>query len=383
MSDKPSILFMNRVYPDVSGATGRLLKDLAEAYAYEGWDVTVISSGVIAGETQVNGVRIIRVKASDNPRKALSYMVIWARMLFAALRLKHHDILVTLSDPPMVVVVGNIVAKLKKSRHVNWCHDLYPDIVPALGIKMPAFLLKHLRLLRIKAMKSCDKIITCGRCMKKYLTHDGIDLRKISVVANWYDLGLDNCHDVPQKSEKPFQILYAGNIGLAHPIEVVLKAAKILDERGSDVEFLFVGSGERFDYIAQRRGSMGIDNIRLLPYQPISRLCNVMTGGDVHLVTMSEAASGLAVPSKAYSAIAAARPCIFIGSDNCEIAKVINEFGAGLVVEQDDVQGLVDAVLYFRKSSDAWQDAHKGATRAREVFNPKISIDEWMKQAQN
>ncbi len=387
---RPSILFMNRVYPPVRGATGRLLSDLACEYARKGWSVTVIASGNVAGKEHKDGVRILRVKGKEAPTSSLSYMLIWMRMLLLGLRLKPCDVLVTLSDPPMIIVAGSIIAKLKKSRHVNWCHDLYPDIIPALGIKMPNFLLKNLRLLRIKAMKSCDKIVVCGRCMMKHITREGVGIQKIKVIANWanrelinyehkiYDGKLSRGFARRVKNSKRFQVLYAGNIGLAHPIDVVLDAAKILEDRGYDIDFLFVGSGERFDYIADLRAQMCLDNVRLLPYQPVSRLRDILEGGDIHLATMNEEAAGLMVPSKIYSAFAVARPCIFIGFENCEAAQIVSDFGAGLAVPQDDAESLVNAILYFRQSDNAWLDAHNGAIRANAEFKPDICIAEWM-----
>ncbi len=384
MSDKPSILFINRIYPPSRGATARLLKDLAESCVSNGWEVTIISSGNNTEKKQKNGVNIIQIKANPNPRNTISYAIILAKMLLAALKTKRHDILITLSDPPMLVTIGSIIAKIKKSRHINWCHDLYPDIVPALGIKIPKPILEKLRLIRIKSMKLCDKIIVCGRCMKKQLSHDGIEINKISFIANWYDLELNKCSThKTNKPSKTFRILYAGNIGLAHPIDIILKTAKIIYERDKNIEFLFVGNGKQFEYIAKQRGSMGIDNIRLLPYQPLSKLCDTMTKGDVHIITMSKKAKGLMVPSKTYSAIATERPSIFIGPQNCEIAKMINEFNAGIVISKNNTQELVDAIIYLKNSKDAWIDAHKGAKQARQIFNPKTSISKWIEQIES
>jgi NAD(P)-dependent dehydrogenase (short-subunit alcohol dehydrogenase family) len=45
----PSVLFMNRVYPPATGATGRVLRDLARAFAKAGWQVTVITCGPKSG----------------------------------------------------------------------------------------------------------------------------------------------------------------------------------------------------------------------------------------------------------------------------------------------------------------------------------------------
>ena len=126
---------MNRVYPPVHGATGRVLRDLAESFAREGWHVTVVSAGERAGEERRNGVRIIRVKGAERPSNVFVYMLIWLKMLIMALRLKGRHVVVSMSDPPLVVVAGSIVARIKKSRHINWCHDVYPEVMPALGMR--------------------------------------------------------------------------------------------------------------------------------------------------------------------------------------------------------------------------------------------------------
>ena len=57
------------------GATGRVLKDLAKSFAHEGWHVTVISSGPVAGETRESGIRIIRVKGAEKPSGALFFYI--------------------------------------------------------------------------------------------------------------------------------------------------------------------------------------------------------------------------------------------------------------------------------------------------------------------
>ena len=62
---RPTILFMNRVYPPVRGATGRVLRDLAKSFAREGWHVTIITTGPKASKERDGGIRIIRVKALE------------------------------------------------------------------------------------------------------------------------------------------------------------------------------------------------------------------------------------------------------------------------------------------------------------------------------
>ncbi len=386
------------------GATGRLLHDLVRSFARQGWHVTVVTTGTVADDIYEKGVRVIRVKGPVKPRSARGYMWVWLKLFFIALKQEKRHVVVTITDPPLLAVAGTLIAKLKRCYHINWCQDLYPEVLPALGIKYSDFWMRTLTALRRWAMNGSDKIIVNGRCMAKYLTHDGgADARKIAVVPNWPDLELidpeavENINEeycyIPEDAQPPrpydkqlktrprFRILYAGNMGLAHPIGSIIEVAEILEKEGSDVEFVFVGEGKGIDELAHMRSEKGLDNIRFVPFQPITQLREVMETGDVHLISMKEEAAGFIVPSKLYSALAVARPCIFIGPEQCECAKVIRDYGTGVVVPQGDTKTLLKAIKTFRESGEAWFGAHNGSLKAREVYTPHNLIDAWIERA--
>lgn len=399
---RPNILFMNRVYPPTRGATGRVLRDLATKMAREGWHVTVVTSSPIAGQGREKNVRIIRVKGPERPSNALVYMWVWIKMLGIALRLKPRHLLITMTDPPLLVLAGRMVAWIKKSHHIHWCQDIYPDLFPVIGTKMPGFLMKTMRSLTLDSMKKCDKVVVNGQCMGEKLVQQGIDLSKLELIANWADTELNNPdfqqedmqkiaayypdeggasrppeEQIKHKSDK-FRLLYAGNLGRAHTVDILLDAAEILAEKQAEVEIVFVGDGSRFDYVQDQRSKRHLQNIKLLPYQPPEHLREIMESGDVHLVSMKDEACGLLVPSKFYSAIAVARPVIFIGPENSEISEVLKEFEAGLLVSNDSAALLAEAILYYLHDGDAWFAAHKGAAEARKTYNPENSIDTWL-----
>lgn len=404
---RPSILFLNRVYPPSPGATGRVLRDLAKAFAREGWYVTVITSGPVAGKSRDGGIRIVRVKGPVRPRGIFSYAWVWLKMLIAALRFPATHLVVTLTDPPMLVAAGRIIQRVKKNRHIHWCHDLYPDIFPALNVPLPGFLMKPLKKLSRRSMRQCDKTIVIGRCMAKHLAYNGIDPRHITVIPNWpdnelirpnegfmgaaavpppangnYQVNGAKAYDQQVKDSNPkFRVLYAGNIGRAHPLATILEAAQILDKQHPEIEFVFVGDGPRFDEIARERARRGLHNIRLLPFQPQTRLRQVMESGDVHIVSMRDDAAGMLVPSKIYAALAVGRPCIFIGPAQSEAAKVISDFHAGAVITQGDAQALAEKIRQYRLSGEEWFAAHSGAEAAGKIFVPGEAINAWIERA--
>lgn len=187
---KPSVVFFNRVYPPARGATGRILRDLARAFARDGWDVTVITTGPRSRTERDGAVRVIRLKATGQGKSLFFYGRVWLKMLLAGLSLPRRDLIVTMTDPPLFVVAGRLVAKAKKSAHINWCQDLYPDLLPAVGMRIPAPVMKFFKVSSRRAMKSCDKVVVVGRCMAKHLTHSGMDPRRVAVIPNWPDAEL-------------------------------------------------------------------------------------------------------------------------------------------------------------------------------------------------
>jgi glycosyltransferase involved in cell wall biosynthesis len=53
---------------------------------------------------------------------------------------------------------------------------------------------------------------------------------------------------------------------------------------------------------------------------------------------------GLIVPSKLFGIMAAARPGLFVGHPDSEIARVLTENNAGIVVREGDSKGLIKAI---------------------------------------
>lgn len=387
----PSILFINRVYYPGRGATGRIVRDAAEAFARDGWSVSVLTTGDKANVASQNGVQVTRVKSRIKKQTAFAYLCVWLKLLFKSLHMGKHDVVVTLTDPPMVILVGRIYKKLRGGKHIHWCQDLYPDLFPALNIKLPNMVMRAMRRTSRRSMKRADRVIVIGRCMARYLVQTGMSASDLTLITNWPDREILSNGKPPEKmyeasgilhDDRPrFRILYAGAIGRSHPMKTIMDTVIALNESHPDVEFVFVGDDAGHERLAKQRDRLGLTNIRMLPFQPESQLRTLMESADAHLVSQYEEAAGLVVPSKFYSAIASARPCLYIGPHDSEIAQVIEHFHCGLTIPNGDSQTLGRAILALRDNADIWQEAHDGALRARAVFTPEQSIQALIKRA--
>lgn len=399
-----SVLFLNRVYPPQHGATGRLLHDLAAGFAAAGWAVTVLAASPEGERRQEeSGVRIQAIRSRGAGRTVLGTLWLLMRFVVAGLLAPRHELVVTMTDPPVAVAAGRVIAFLRRARHIHWCQDLYPDLLPVLGIDIPGFLFRRADAASRGALQSCDRVIVVGRCMARRLTGAGVDPRRIAVIPNWPDFELAYAASDPAspgprrravanarpwhqllRDEAPkFRVLYAGTIGRAHPVRTILDAAEILARTHPEIEFVFVGEGRGHEALASERARRALSNIRQIPWQPAGALRTVMESGDIHLISMKHEAAGLLVPSKLYAALAVARPCILVGPVHCETAKVIGDYRAGAVIPQGQPALLAEAIVHYRTSSAEWFAAHEGAIRAGQVFLPEESIAAWIQRAED
>lgn len=394
---KPSILLINRVYPPVRGATGRLLQDMANALEQSGWKVTILATDTEPSfEAQAN-ISIKRIKSAEKYKTAFGYILNWCRLLVTALKMPKHDVVLTLSDPPMLYVIGGFVSQFKGSAHVHWCQDLYPDLFRALGVKLPQPLIKILMKISRRSLKKCARVVVIGRCMAEMITKTGVPAANVAMIANWTDFeviapssGADHnllpikTTGVAKKPEEmfrndspKFRVLYAGNIGRAHPMRSVIEAATILSKH-EEIEFVFVGDKSVHSILARERGRRSLENIKFMPYQPIEKLRDLMESGDIHLVTMRNEAKGLLVPCKFYSGLTVGRPTVFVGPKDCEVGHVIKDYSAGKVVAVNDPKALADAIYKYRTDGDAWFQAQEGALRAGQAYHPSHSLHKWI-----
>jgi colanic acid biosynthesis glycosyl transferase WcaI len=332
----PSVFFINRVYLPDDGATGQLLAELAEALAREGRRVTILTSGSPSTQDSrsssivVHRVRGLPFTRASFWKRALSYASLYPALLWRALRLPRHDVIVTLTDPPMLLMLGPLLKFWKRARLVHWAQDVYPEVAEELGVlRRNGLMARMLRTLSTWSLRRHDEIVVVGRCMKERLCARGIEESKISVIPNWA-VGIS----VPQRStlnaQTPFTVMYSGNFGLAHPFEAIIEAVKLVEVASAPVRFVFAGAGPRWGSVQTALASCA--NVEFRAPVPLDDLPAALATADVHLACMSEALLGLVVPSKIYGALAVGRPCIFLGPCDSEAARIISESKCGLIL---------------------------------------------------
>ena len=388
------MLFVNRYFHPDHSATSQIATGLAVHLASRGWEVGAVTSrqryddarARLAPREVANGVHIERVWSTRFGRaglfgRAVDYLTFYLSAYFAMRR--HRDaVVVAMTDPPLLSVIAAVASK----RVVNWVQDLFPEVAEALKIRLP--LVKRLRdwsLRKARANVVLGELMS-ARVPRGVVIHnwaDG-DLRPVGGWRLAVGGGPPPDHDIPASaadgglpptaSRQPptaiFSIGYSGNFGRAHDFTTILGAMQRLPE----VRFVFTGGGAQLAHVKRQAPA----NAEFRDYVPRERLSESLSSVDAHLVTLRPALEGLIVPSKFYGVLAVARPAIFIGARDGELARLIDAYHCGIVVDEGDVEGLVRAIATLARDRDA--AAAMGA-RGRELylhrFAPRHAFAAW------
>ena len=365
------ILLLNQFFWPDAAATSQLLTDLAVHLAEQGHEVTAICahSGYAAAATGTvpPPITIHRTPALPFKRgilgRVLSYASFYLGATWRALTLPHQDVVLTLTTPPLLSLLGTAVKLFRGSRHFIWEMDVYPDVAIDLGTFKAGGLLDHLvGALADFSRRNADGIVALGECMKDRLALRGLNPSTIHIAHNWADA--TDIQPLPRSGD-PAQLvfLYSGNLGLAHDTGTITSAMLRLKD-DPRFRFLFVGSGARTPELKAFAATNALPAVEFRPYAQRASLAESLAAGDIGLVTQRDAACGSVVPSKVYGLLAAGRPVLFIGPKAATPARIVAKFGCGWQIDCGDIESLTRLLLHLANHPQEVARASRNARQA-------------------
>ena len=312
------VVFFNRSYYPDFGATGQLLTELCEDLVGRfGFEVTVVAGMPLAAEEPIaplhwyapvrreerNGVRILRAWGTSLPNRKITgrvsnYLSYFSSAAVASLRIGRPDVVVSLTDPPIVALTAIACARATGARFVFLCQDVFPEV---------ARLLENFQNSRVEALlsrigrftvRSADRIVALGDTMKRRLVETkNADPRRIAVIHNWADADAirparkDNAFARANGLVGKFVVMHSGNVGLSQDVDGLLDVAERVRDL-PDVVIAIVGEGSRKQFLQEEAARRRLPGIRFFPYTPkaglidsfavgrrLHRLAQARTGG--------------------------------------------------------------------------------------------------------
>jgi glycosyltransferase involved in cell wall biosynthesis len=341
----PRLLIINQYYWPGVEATANLLTELAEDFAAD-FDVTVVTAdlhghaGLPRREVR-NGVLIIRVPSlayerSRLSRRALNYVSFLATALVRGLSDRRPDIVICMTDPPVVGDVALLVARRFRVPLLVISEDVFPEVAVELKRLESPLLVGALRRLVRLYLSRTDRVVAIGETMRERLIDKGVPAERIEVIPNWVDTQAitprprDNDWAREQELVGKFVVMHSGNVGHAQGLETLVLASTFLRDL-DDLEIVIAGFGARHASIVALAERVEA-RIRFLPYQPRELLPETLSSADVHFVGLAPRLAGYVVPSRLYGVLAVARPVIVAADASSEIVRAVTEVGCGVVV---------------------------------------------------
>ena len=315
--------------------TGQVLSDLAATLEARGHQVAVVHSRARYGARGL----LSRVAAEA---------AFFARAAVAAGRGPRPDLVLSLTTPPFIGLLGRAVARRRRAAHVHWVMDVYPDALAAHGWLAPGRLVfRALGALARRQLRGAAQVITLGAAQRARVAPyaDG----PLATVPLWSAAAGPAPAEAVAAARAArgwaageLVLLYCGNLGRGHRADEFLEAARRLGASGP--RWAFAGGGARMDGVRSCAAAAPRARIQVLPYVARAELAALLAAGDVHLCSVRDEWSGLIVPSKLQAAFSASRPVIFVGRADSDPGRWLEESGGGWRVDAGDVAGLLRAL---------------------------------------
>lgn len=306
------------------------------------------------------GVEVIRVPLIPRQKglswhlalNYLSFLISACVLAPILLRRRKFDVVFSVSYSPATSNIPAILMKrIKKIPMLIWVQDLWPESLSATGSVKSETILSNVRYMMRWIYNQSDVILVQSPAFKGPIQKLSDVENKITLFPNWAE-------DIfrPQKkssnSSLPdgFKVMFAGNLGKAQSLEVIIGAAELL--RDQPINWIILGGGRQADWFRTEVRAKKLSHcVHQLGRLNIEEMPDYFSQADAMLITLgSDPIVAKTIPGKTQSYLASGRPVI--GALDGEGARVLRESGAGLVVPSGDIDGLAKAVQLMASYSD-------------------------------
>lgn len=313
-------------------------------------------------QEEYHGVTVRRIpliaRGSGGVRLALNYLsFVFSGLFFAPwlLRKKKYDVVFIYALSPVLQAIPALfLAWLKECPVVLWGQDLWPESLSATGYVKNRTILKLVELVVRFIYRHTDLLLVQSQAFVAPVRALAADT-PIVYYPNSVDNGFAASAEPPRQEiaglGNGFAVLFAGNIGAAQGVGVMVEAADLLREHG-EIHFVVLGDGSARQWMVDEVQRRGLVNLHLPGRFPVETMPGYMQQASALLVTLTDRpVFNATVPSKVQAYMASGKP--IIACLNGEGARLVVEARAGLATPAEDAQGLAKTILaLYKLSSD-------------------------------
>ena len=294
------------------------------------------------------------------------------------------DVVFAMSPPLSLGVAGWLAAKRRRCPFVFNIQDVFPDVAIETGTISNPKVIAVAKSLEKFVYDRADVVTVLSEEMQRNV--EGKTDSATEIIPNFVDISTfepmekENSYRREFGLEGKLVVMYCGNVGFSQSIELLADAAREMTDI-EDLVFVVNGGGSAIGEV--RRRAEGLDNFRIIPYQPVERVPEVLSAADVHVIPLRQGLAWSSVPSKLYKILAVERPVIASVDEGTEVGRVVVEAGAGHSVPPDVASPLVESLRTILDSESemaamgargrAWVEEWTTPRRAAEAYESVFS----------
>ncbi|AVQ28572.1 glycosyltransferase WbuB [Fusobacterium ulcerans] len=344
-------LLIDNFIPDLGAASFRfesVVKELAD----RGYKVKIIASYPNRIELKnfkefeykdIEIYRICKTKLAENIlRRAFRYFKFFYEAIKIGKKIaKKSDIVIATSPQLLVGVAGAIISRLNKKVFLIDIRDLWPDIVLDMGVMKkynPIYL--FLKVLEKYMYRQSKFLVYNSPGFYNYLISK-YDEEKMKLITNGIDdyiLNYFKNKEIKIEEKDKYKILYAGNIGIAQDIRILIDLA---EKYRTKIEIIIIGKGSQESIIRDLIKEKQITNVYLIPSVPRNKLLEKYEEADILFLQLKDIKMfEKTIPSKIFEYLASQKPIIY-GVEG--VAKTIlkEEFNRKYYFKANNIEDLI------------------------------------------
>lgn len=364
------LLILSQYFPPEVGAPQNRLFELAVRLYKMGVEVTVLTAmpnypqmeihpsylGKSYVYEEMSGLKVHRSSIYVSKRRDIlsrlrnyfSFVISSARA--GNKKLGRFDFLLCESPPLFLGYSAMYLARRKGAKLIFNVSDLWPESAEKLGVVNNKMLLSFAYKLEAKLYRKSVFVSgqTQGICkninqrfpeIKTYWLPNGVDLS----YYNPSEVNAGNWRINHGFASEDVLFLYAGIIGIAQGLEVILKAAKTLQEN-KHLKFVLMGSGPEKQKLEALKSDWALKNVFFLDAVTKGEMPEVLKSVNASIIPLRKLELFLgAIPSKIFESLAMELP-ILLGVDGEARELFIEQGKCGYYFEPENEEALVFAI---------------------------------------
>jgi colanic acid biosynthesis glycosyl transferase WcaI len=317
---------------------------------YPSWHVSPAYMRGLTWREEIRGVEVIRKRHLVPPRQTL-----WGRALYEGTFLLNG--LTARPDRPDLIIgvvpsLGGATMARLFGRH--WripyaviVQDLMGRAASQTGIKGGRKVAAMIARAEGWSLRKARLVAAVSEAFFPYLREVGVREERIVHMPNWVLHQLAEGDRAETRSRLGWDddqqiALHAGNMGLKQHLEQVIAAAQLAQHSAPHLRFVLLGDGNQRSRLVQE--AAGLPNVSFLGTQSDADYDLALRAADVLLVTERETVTDMSLPSKLTAYCSAGRPIVGSVRGGGATHKEIVRSGAGLLVEADHPEQLLEAI---------------------------------------